>query len=202
MTSDETAPHVAAADDRDDVVSLLVSAFYDDPTWSWALPDPSLRAAQHTTLWTLLVDGAMRYSWVWLAAGNTATSVWIPPGGTELPDEQQHVLDQTIAGMFGTGAPRVLQAFEQFDQAHPQNEPHYYLSLLGTGAAHRGHGFGLGLLADNLRRIDATRMPAYLEASNPANVPLYRRFGFDVIGSFTLPDGGPEVATMWRAAAR
>ena len=44
-------------------------------------------------------------------------------------------------------------------------------------------------------------MPAYLEASNPANVALYARYGFDVFASFTLPQGGPEVITMWRDAA-
>jgi len=76
------------------------------------------------------------------------------------------------------------------------------LSLLGTAAEHRGHGFGLGLLAQNLREIDEARMPSYLEASNPANVQLYERYGFVVLDSFTLPAGGPEVFTMWREAVR
>jgi ribosomal protein S18 acetylase RimI-like enzyme len=56
-------------------------------------------------------------------------------------------------------------------------------------------------LAGNLRRIDEAGMPAYLEASNPANVALYERHGFKVRGSFTLPGDGPEVFTMWREAA-
>lgn len=42
-------------------------------------------------------------------------------------------------------------------------------------------------------------MPSYLEASNPANVPLYMRHGFEVLDLFTVPEGGPEVFTMWRA---
>jgi ribosomal protein S18 acetylase RimI-like enzyme len=56
----------------------------------------------------------------------------------------------------------------------------------------------LGLLAANLRRLDAEASPAYLEASNPANVALYERYGFQVRGSFALPEGGPTVCTMWR----
>jgi len=79
--------------------------------------------------------------------------------------------------------------------------PHFYLSLSATSAAHRGPGYGLGLLAGNLRRIDEAGMPAYLEASNPANVALYERHGFEVRGSFTLPGDGPEAFTMWREAA-
>jgi len=92
----------------------------------------------------------------------------------------------------------VTSAFEMFDQAHPQGTPHFYLTLLGTRAEHKGHGYGLGLLAANLRQIDEAGMPAYLEATNRANVPLYMRHGFEVLSSFTLPDGGPEVFTMWR----
>jgi len=52
-----------------------------------------------------------------------------------------------------------------------------------------------------MRLIDEAGKPAYLEASNPANVALYSRHGFEVRGSFKLPGDGPEVFTMWRDAA-
>lgn len=70
-------------------------------------------------------------------------------------------------------APRVMRAFDLFEAAHPRETPHYYLSLLGTDPARRGHGYGLSLLAANLRLVDAAGAPAYLETSNPANVTLY-----------------------------
>ena len=78
----------------------------------------------------------------------------------------------------------------------------YAASLLATDPAHRGHGHGHGhglrLLADNLRRLDAGGARAYLDASNPVNVPLYERYGFRLLGAFDLPDGGPTVHAMWR----
>ncbi len=200
MASGRGRPRTASGEDRNAVVALLVSAFYDDPTWSWVFPDPARRAEQHERLWGLLVDGAMRYPWVWLTADNTATSVWIPPHATELPVDQEAALEPILGEMFGADASRVLQAFDMFDRAHPRDTEHFYLSLLGTDAADRGHGYGLGLLAANLRRIDETQIPCYLEASNPANVALYLRYGFEVRSSFTLPAGGPEVVTMWRDA--
>jgi len=201
MAAEDLSPRVASPHDRDVVVSILVSAFHDDPTWSWAFPDPSLRAEQHRRLWGLFVEGAMRYRWVWLTPGNTAASVWIPPNGTELSQEQEAALEPTIVEMLGADAAPVMQAFELFDRAHPREVPHFYLSLLATRVEHRGRGYGLGLLAGNLRRIDDAGMPAYLEASNPANVALYERHGFEVRGSFKLPGHGPEVFTMWRNAA-
>lgn len=198
MTSSEGPRRVATADEAAAAVELLVGAFYEDPTWGWAFPDPQRRREQQRALWQLFVRSARRYEGVWLDARAAATSVWIPPGGTELTPDEEVEMEQLLVELLGTGASRVLHAVEQFDAAHPKDEPHYYLSLLGTDPAQRGHGYGLGLLAANLALIDAEGCPAYLESSNPANVPIYERVGFRTIGSFQLADG-PIVHTMWRA---
>ncbi len=58
----------------------------------------------------------------------------------------------------------------------------------------------MGLLADNLARIDTAQMPAYLESSNEANERRYESVGFENVGDFVLPGGGPRVTTMWRPA--
>jgi GNAT superfamily N-acetyltransferase len=128
--------------------------------------------------------------------------MWIPPGETELTPEGEDQLVLLLTELLGDGAERVMHAFELFEEAHPRDEPHFYLSVLATDPQHRGHGYGRGLLAANLATIDEAGMPAYLEASNPANVPLYERYGFRVNGSFDLPDGGPRVHTMWRPRSR
>ena len=47
-------------------------------------------------------------------------------------------------------------------------------------------------------------MPAYLESTNPVNLPRYEALGFAPTGEFG-PAGGPVITTMWReprAAAR
>jgi hypothetical protein len=50
-----------------------------------------------------------------------------------------------------------------------------------------------------LDRCDAEYAPAYLESSNPDNIPYYQRFGFEVTGELALPEGGPSLWPMWRA---
>jgi GNAT superfamily N-acetyltransferase len=150
----------------------------------------------------MLVDAAMRHDWVWQTTNRAATSVWIPPGKAELTDAEAAAIEALVAASLGEGADRVSHIFETFDEAHHRHaeEPHYYLSILATDPAQTGHGYGLGLLAANLEAIDREHQPAYLEASNPANVPLYQRYGFEVDSVFDLPDGGPTVTTMWRPA--
>jgi ribosomal protein S18 acetylase RimI-like enzyme len=89
---------------------------------------------------------------------------------------------------------------ERFAAARPSVREHYYLSLFGTRPDCRGRGIGMALLATDLARIDAERMPAYLESTNPANLERYRSIGFVDHGEITLPDDGPVVTTMWRDA--
>lgn len=177
----------------------MAGAFYDDPVWSWAFPDPTRRRSQQRQLWRLYVEGATRYPSVWLDAGATAAAVWIPPGGTDLSPDQEVQVEPLLSALLGPdGAARVLACEEAFAGAHPRDVEHYYLSLLGTDPAHRGHGYGLALLQDNLDRIDAHDEAAYLEASNLGNVALYERYEFRRRSVFTVPHGGPDVVTMWR----
>lgn len=194
-------PIQASDEDLGRAVKILVGAFHDDPLWAWAFPDPERRAEQHRWLWGLYVDGAARYSGVWLDAERNAVAVWIPPGGTELTLEQEASLGHMLVELAGPeGAGRVSELGDAFEQAHPEHQDHHYLSLLGTDPAHRGRGLGLGLLRQTLRAVDETGLPAYLEASNVANVPLYERLGFRVRDRFRVADG-PEVVTMWRPAS-
>ena len=102
--------------------------------------------------------------------------------------------------LVGSRASEVGELLLRFDAAHSHHEPHYYLSLLGTADAHRGRGLGMALLKENLARIDAAHMPAYLESSNPGNNHRYEAVGFMKVASFQAPGEGPVVAGMWRKA--
>jgi ribosomal protein S18 acetylase RimI-like enzyme len=79
-----------------------------------------------------------------------------------------------------------------FNRARPA-ESVWYLAQLG--AATPGQGVGSALLEHRLAGIAGS---AYLESSNQRNVPLYQRFGFDVVQEISLPQGGPTVWTMLR----
>jgi len=182
------------------VIELFALAFHDDPTWSWAFPDPEKRMEQLRVWWGLHVQSAIPYGWVWLTEDGAAASLWIPPRKPELSPEDEARVPGLLRGLLGPHAEDVLTLVDSFESNHPHDEPHYYLSLLGTHPDHRGHGRGMGLLADNLSRIDELGMPAYLESSNRANDHRYEGLGFTLVGEFAAPGGEPTVACMWRDA--
>ena len=190
------AARIATGLDLDGVSTTLWAAFHGDPLWSWAFPDRD----DLKVWWRFLINSALRYPWVWITSGCAAASVWIPPGASELTEQEEARVEPMLEDLLGTRSGEAIELLERFDASHPRGEPHYYLSLLGTHPDHRGRGLGMGLLAENLARIDEEGMAAYLESSNPDNVARYESVGFRRVGEFSTPDGSHTVATMWREA--
>jgi ribosomal protein S18 acetylase RimI-like enzyme len=194
----ETTPAVAGEADAARLTRLLTDAFHADEIWgAWAFPQPATRRERRRAMFGLFVEGALRYPCSWLAAGETAATLWIPPGGSDLSAEQE----AAVAALLGAGSDvavdRVEHAFEVFDKLRP-SQPHYYLSLFGADPGQAGRGHGQRLLAHNLARLDADGAAAYLDTSDSL-VPLYRRHGFEVVDAVRLHDG-PRVNGMWRDA--
>ena len=93
-------------------------------------------------------------------------------------------------------APRALGVLSKMEKIHPE-QPHWYLAVLGTATEHQGRGVGSALMKPVLDTCDDEGIPAYLESSKEANIPFYRRHGFEVKGEITIKDG-PTLWPMWR----
>jgi RimJ/RimL family protein N-acetyltransferase len=189
----------AGSDDLPAVAACLTSAFYDDPVWgSWTFPDESSRTERLYELMHFWARAAVRHPWVRMTENAEAVAVWLPPGEPEMTSNEETAFGQLLISLTGARAQEVQALFDRFDEHHPK-EPHYYLSLWATHRDHAGRGLGTALIHDCLARIDAERMPAYLESTNPANVRRYEALGFRHVAEFNL-EGGPVISTMWRDA--
>jgi GNAT superfamily N-acetyltransferase len=189
----------ATPDDVDGIVDTLTTAFFDDPLWGPAFPDPERRAGQASALWRLFVTSSLRYSWTMVTDKLESGAVWIPPGGNELTDDEESGFEEFLLGFADREVTDgVLAISHQFEEARPA-EPHFYLSLLGTHDDHRGAGLGMALLSENLTRVDVLGAAAYLESCNPANNRRYESVGFVPRTEIVMPSGH-VVTTMWRPA--
>ena len=193
------AVRVATTDDLDGVVATLTSAFFDDPLWGPAFPVVTRREAQASALWRLFAGSALRYPFTFVTENTESTAVWIPPGGIDLTETESVEFESFLVDLVGEEAANgILVISAQFEEVRP-TEPHFYLSLLATHRDHRGRGLGMGLLRENLERIDAVGGAAHLESSNPVNDARYRSVGFERQGEFTVASGH-VITTMWRSA--
>jgi GNAT superfamily N-acetyltransferase len=192
---------IAGPDDVDLVARTITLAFTDDPVWGPAMAAGRTTVDERLRLGRVLVAGAVRYPWSRVVDGGAAASVWIPPGGSELDAEQEIELETALVEVVGeAGAAEFIALVERFDANHSHDVPHAYLSLLATHPERRGHGLGMGLLADDLRRIDELHLPAWLESTNPANDRRYESVGFEPGGQFRTIDDERVITTMWRPA--
>jgi len=187
--------------DADAMTEAIATAFFNDPLWSWAFSDESQRAAQFRVWWRVFVDGCFRNEFTWVTDNCGSVAIWAPPGASELtPADEERLVQLVVEFIGGEHGNEVLQVLARFEESHPRDEPHYYLSIVGTHDDYRGRGIGEAMLAENLQQVDAEHMPAYLESSNPLNVKRYMRLGFEPIGEIFVPDGLPAVTMMWRPA--
>jgi len=86
-----------------------------------------------------------------------------------------------------------------FVDIHHLKEPHYYLHAIGVKRAFQGQGVGGSLLAHGLAIADRDQMPTFLENSKERNLPIYQKYGFEVIAKKNLPDNGPPMWFMRRS---
>jgi ribosomal protein S18 acetylase RimI-like enzyme len=105
-------------------------------------------------------------------------ALWLAPGIA--PDEAE-----LLATVETTVAPavrnEVLAMVEAMGHHHP-DQPHWYLPMIGVEPSRQGRGHGAALLRHQLARCDDEGTLAYLESSNPRNISLYLRHGFEITG--------------------
>ncbi|PRC44106.1 GNAT family N-acetyltransferase [Mycobacterium sp. ITM-2017-0098] len=187
--------------DVKELARVLGRAFFDDPVMMWMVPDDAKRAnalprvfgamTRHHFLANNAVQVADRSGTVGAAA------LWDPPGRwKQTQSEELRMMPGFLLAM-GLQVGRGMGVSELMKKHHPE-EPHWYLAVIGSDPEVRGGGFGQALMRSRLDRCDAEGAPTYLESTKEANVPYYMRFGFEVTGEITIPDGGPTMWQMWR----
>ena len=185
--------------DRDAVIAAVARAFYDDPVFSFLLPNDDRRAGQLERGFGLFADK------IWLPHDETYTtesavggSFWLPPDEWHLSVFKQLTMVPAMITSLGLGdLPRLLRTLSLIEAKHPR-ERHYYLPVIGVAPEWQGKGIGTALLRPMLERCDREGVPAYLEASSERNRACYERNGFEVTNELQVPGGGPPIWPMWR----
>lgn len=193
------SPRTAETPELPDVAAALAVAFAEDPVLSFLFEDPGTRPGLLATFFSARLAGGLGIDEVLTVDGHASAAVWVPPRGPDDPDPDYDAAVAAAVALLGeeVAYPK-LAALGPMLEAHPHT-PHWYLAFVGTRPEGRGAGLASALISAVTDRCDAEGVPAYLESSDPANVPLYERHGFTVTGDVVI-EGGPTIPLMWREA--
>lgn len=130
-------------------------------------------------------------------SGFAGVALWVPPDHEDEVAEEAsgQILVEIVAPERLDEVTRVLGEMQSYQQV----DPCWYLPLIGVDPCHQRQGFGAKLMKYALAQCYAQGLPAYLESSNPANITLYERQGFEVMGRIQSASS-PPVHPMYRAA--
>jgi GNAT superfamily N-acetyltransferase len=176
-------------------IATLVLAFVTDPVARWMYDDPYQYLLHIPRLFRALGTSSFEAGAAQRTSDGLGVALWLPPGVHGEDGALEAVIAESIVGEKQPDVTAILQQTEYYRPI----EPHWYLSLIGVEALHRNNGCGGALLQHRLRQCDREHLPAYLWSSNPLNVTLYERHGFQAQGVIKV-GSSPSIFPMLRNA--
>lgn len=195
MPETTTTLRLAKPEDREHAIASIVAAFITDPVNRYVMPTPQLYLSTMPLVTRHFGGGAVDHGTAWIGGDFAGVAFWLPPGA----HSDQEALGELMAQRLTPDRIEHMgPVLEQMLGFHPE-EPHWYLAMIGVDPHARGLGIGAALMEAALERVDADGLPAYLESSNPRNISLYERHGFEVIGEIQVGPV-PVITPMIRRA--
>jgi ribosomal protein S18 acetylase RimI-like enzyme len=200
MTSQKTRPvsfggktmttpiiQTATASDEAPSIAVVVLAFSADPAARWTWPDPQQYLRHFPSFVRAFGGKAFAHGSAYYVEGYAGAALWLPPDVHPDEDVLISLVQCTVSEPMQKD---VFAVFEQMGRYHPR-EPHWYLPLIGVDPSHQGKGYGSALLQHALLPCDRDHTLAYLESTNPKNIPLYERHGFELLGTIQVGTSPP-----------
>ena len=180
-------------EDQSTAVNVLLLAFSSDPFQRYLMPDPKIYLENSTIWFSNAVSQSISIEALLGTEDYSGVAVWFPPEHAV----QFEALEETYKDFPISIRKNIFKYFGEFEKNKPKDT--WYLEYLGVDPMKHSLGLGSLILNNSLSKIDALRQSAYLESSNPRNMSLYERHGFETVNKFQFGDG-PPIHTMFREA--
>jgi ribosomal protein S18 acetylase RimI-like enzyme len=189
-----TAPiTIATTSDAEHAIAVLILAFSTDPVSRWVWPDPAQYLASCPDFVRAFAGQAFEQGTAYCVDGHAGAALWLSPGVHSDEDALVALIQRTVAEAEQAA---LFEVLEQMGSYHP-SEPHWYLPIIGVDPSQQRKGYGSALMRHALLACDRDGTAAYLESSNPANISLYQRHGFELLGTIQV-GASPPIFPMLR----
>ena len=183
----------ATASEEAQVIDTIVLSFAADPIARWCWPDPHEYLVNMPSFTRAFGGNAFAHHAAHCTEDISGVALWLPAGVH--PDEE--AMGEVMENAIEAATREDLHAlFEQGAKYHPDGE-YWFLPLIGVDPACQGRGYGSALLAHALQQCDEQQLPAYLDSSNPRNISLYQRHGFEILATLQVGTS-PQLVSMLR----
>jgi ribosomal protein S18 acetylase RimI-like enzyme len=183
-----------------EIIDIWTDAFVADPYLRWIQPDDERWPAFASDWFGFIVGLTFERGHTYIDDAGAAAIAWVPPDVTFVTSDDfargVGILTNHCGAERAEAAARTIAAA----RAHGLEESHWTLQYIGVRSAAQGAGLGVTITAPILDRCTAERLPCSLVSSNTANVPFYRRLGFEVVAEVETPDGAACLRPMVRSA--
>ena len=182
--------------EADKASAALTSGFIADPVMRWIYPEAHSYIESFPKLLCVLSGTAFEDGTAYATDDYSGAALWLSPGKKGDEEGALNLIEETVRSEIREDLYTMLA---ETDTYHPDDAPCWYLPFIGVDAARQGQGLGSALMKHALDRCDEEGIQAYLESSNPANMSLYERHGFQVMGRIDA-GSAPPVHPMIRRA--
>lgn len=185
-------PRTMTPDDEAPAIDVVVLAFVADPMTRWVWPQSHQYLAAMPKFIRAFGGAAFSQGSAFCSGAYAGAALWLPPGVHPDGDRLDELMEGTASPAAREAGPAI---FEEMRKYHP-NEPHWYLPLIGVDPPHQGKGHGDALMRHAVERFDREKLAAYLESTNRRNISLYRRHGFEELGTIQAGTSPPLVPML------
>ena len=191
-----TKPKVSIAElssqDLNKAISTILLAFAADPGARWFSSTADSYIRNMSSYARIMARTSISNSSAICTDNLSGVAIWLPPGVTA--DEEAIAAALEPSENANT---KDMEELSKQSKSYCPDTPYWYLSMIGVDPKYQRQGLGKELMTHSCEILDSQGAPAYLESSNPENVSLYMRHGFEVLGSVQV-GASPTITLMFR----
>ena len=182
---------------------VLSRAFYDDPLFTYFIPDALQRRNKLHHVFEMLVRYSVSYGEVYATSPDLeGIAVWLPSDRVEMT-LWRGIRNGGLSIILNLGLRSTFTQLSVSDlmcSIHKCHilSPHWYPYLLGVELELRGKGYASNLVNVVLDRTDREGLVCYLDNTNEKNLPMYQHYGFRVVEEYKVPKSGVSLWAMLR----
>ena len=181
----------ANKDHKEQVVRVLSESFQSDPILNWISPKKDFPKLFFGTLSPIYFP----HNHAYMVSDGSGTLLCLPLGVSPSLFIAIKTLFKILIFFDFSTLKRAVKVHSELEKHHYPS-PHFYLFAMGVSKEAQGKGIGTRLLQESNKHCDLMGIPAYLENTNEANLPLYERLGFRTFKELKIDDA----PTIWLMA--